>query len=68
MTIHTIPDPPPECTGANSPRLHKRPSSKDNKRKRTRLIEKYGMQCFWCSTPLTQDLRNWHKAIATFST
>ena len=68
MTIvHTISDPPAECTAVTSPRLHKRealrtedsvrsssrPKSKDLRRKRLHLIEKYGMQCFWCSAALT---------------
>ncbi len=53
MTIQTIPDPSAPSIGANPPSLHKRPNSKDLRRKRPCLIEKYGMQCFWCSTPLT---------------
>ena len=53
--IQTIPDPYAPCTGANPPRLYKRPSSKDLRRKRLRLIEKHGMQCFWCGTELTPE-------------
>ncbi len=53
--VHTISDPSAPSIGVNSPRLHKRPSSKDNKRKRPHLIEKYGMKCFWCGTSLTPE-------------